>query len=63
MALLIEKVLRASDVTFKYILVTGYLAKCVSPSAHARAIQVGSDLEQDYRPSLSSRLAFTSDAS
>ena len=48
MAQLIEKVLRASDVTFKYILVTGYLAKCVSPSAHARAIQVGSKLTGAY---------------
>src|SRR5713101_5463323 len=48
MAQLIEKVLGASDVTFKYILVTGYLAKCVSPSAHARAIQVGSKLTGAY---------------
>jgi len=48
MGQLIESVLRASDVTFKYILVTGYLAKCVNPSAHARAIQVGSDLTGAY---------------
>ena len=45
---LIENVLGASDVTFKYILVTGYLAKCVNPSAHARAIQVGSSLDGAY---------------
>jgi hypothetical protein len=45
---LIENVLGASDVTFKYILVTGYLAKYVNPSAHARAIQVGSSLTGAY---------------
>src|SRR5664279_1500723 len=45
---LIENVLGASDVTFKYILVTGDLAKCVSASVHARAIQVGSSLNGAY---------------
>lgn len=45
---LIENVLGASDVTFKYILVTGYLAKYINPSAHARAIQVGSSLSGAY---------------
>lgn len=44
----IEAVLKASDVTFKYILVTGYLAKCIDPSAHARALQVGSKLQGAY---------------
>src|SRR5258708_7860472 len=45
---LIENVLAASDVTFKYILATGYLAKVVNPAAHARAIQVGSSLAGAY---------------
>jgi hypothetical protein len=45
---LIENVLGASGVTFKYILVTGYLAKCVNRAAHARAIQVGSSLTQAH---------------
>ena len=45
---LIEQVLGASDVTFKYLLVTGYVAKCVNPKAHARAIQVGSALKGAY---------------
>ena len=45
---LIENILGASDVTFKYILVTGYLAKSVNPSAHPRAIQVGSSLNGAY---------------
>lgn len=45
---LIEQVLAATDVTFKYILVTGYLAKYVNPSVHARALQVGSKLKGAY---------------
>ncbi len=45
---LIENVMAASDVTFKYILVTGYLAKCANPAAHARAIQAGSTLNGAY---------------
>jgi hypothetical protein len=45
---LIENVLNASDVTFKYILVTGYLAKYVNGSVHARALQVGSKLDGAY---------------
>lgn len=45
---LIEQVLAATDVTFKYILVTGYLAKYVNPSVHARALQVGSKLKDAY---------------
>jgi hypothetical protein len=45
---LIENVMAASDVTFKYILVTGYLAKCANPAAHARAIQAGSALNGAY---------------
>lgn len=48
MQMLIENVLRSSDVTFKYLLVTGYLAKCTNPAAHARAIQVGSALPGAY---------------
>ena len=45
---LIEQVLAATDVTFKYILVTGYLAKYINPSIHARALQVGSKLSESY---------------
>lgn len=45
---LIEQILGATDVTFKYILVTGYLAKYVNPSVHARALQVGSKLSEAY---------------
>lgn len=40
----IEAVMNAADVTFKYILVTGFLAKYVNPKVHARALQVGSAL-------------------
>jgi len=45
---LIEQVLAATDVTYKYILVTGYLAKYTNPSVHARALQVGSKLSEAY---------------
>jgi hypothetical protein len=45
---LIDNILGASDVTFKYILVTGYLAKCVNPLVHTRALQVGSSLNGAY---------------
>jgi hypothetical protein len=45
---LIEQVLGATDVTFKYILVTGYLAKYVNPSVHSRALQVSSKLSEAY---------------
>lgn len=45
---LIEQVLSANDITFKYILVTGYLAKHVNPNIHARALQVGSRLSGAY---------------
>ena len=45
---LIEQVLAATDVTFKYILVTGYLAKYVNPTVHTRALQVGSKLKGAY---------------
>ena len=45
---LIEQVLGATDVTFKYILITGYLAKYINPSVHARALQVGSKLSEAY---------------
>lgn len=40
----IEDVMDAADITFKYILVTGFLAKYVNPKAHARALQVSSAL-------------------
>ena len=45
---LIEQILAAISVTFKYILITGYLAKYVNPSVHARALQVGSKLSEAY---------------
>jgi len=45
---LIEQVLAATDITFKYILITGYLAKYINPSVHARALQVGSKLSEAY---------------
>jgi hypothetical protein len=45
---LIERVLKARDVTYKYILITGYLAKYVNSSAHTRALQVGSSLAGAY---------------
>ena len=45
---LIEQVLSASDVAFKYILVTAFLAKCVNRDIHARALQAGSSLNGAY---------------
>jgi hypothetical protein len=44
----IDEVLNASDVTYKYILATGYLGKCVNPDVHARALQKGSSLKGAY---------------
>lgn len=44
----IEEVLEASDVTYKYILVTGFLAKYINPNIHARSLQKGSSLEGAY---------------
>jgi len=44
----LEAVLSAPDVTFKYILVTGLLAKCVNPAVHPRALQVASKLKSAY---------------
>ena len=44
----IDGVMSASDVTFKYILVTGYVAKATNPKIHARAIQTGSSLRESY---------------
>jgi hypothetical protein len=45
---LIEQILAEDDVTFKYILITGYLAKYVNPSIHARALQKSSKLRGAY---------------
>lgn len=45
---LIEDVLAEEDITYKYILATGYLAKCVNPKAHARTLQVSSKLRGAY---------------
>jgi hypothetical protein len=44
----IDGVMSASDVTFKYILVTGYVAKFTNPRVHARALQTGSSLRESY---------------
>ncbi len=44
----LETVILASDVTYKYILVTGILAKCVNPSVHPRALQVASTLQHSF---------------
>jgi hypothetical protein len=45
---LIDSVMSATDVTFKYLLVTGYLAKYVNPKIHARALQARSTLKGAY---------------
>lgn len=45
---LLENLILASDVTFKYILVTGLLGKCTNKAVHPRALQVNSDLEHSY---------------
>lgn len=44
----IDGVMSASDVTFKYILVTGYVSKITNPRIHARALQTGSTLKESY---------------
>ncbi len=44
----IEEVMSAPGITFKYILVTGYLAKCVEPQVNARALQTRSSLQGAY---------------
>jgi hypothetical protein len=44
----LEAVIEAPDVTFKYLLVTGLLAKYVEPGIHPRVIQVASELEMSY---------------
>jgi hypothetical protein len=44
----IKQVLLARDVAFKYILVTGFLAKLTNPEAHPRALQAKSDLPGAY---------------
>src|SRR4051812_27742721 len=44
----LETILTASDVTYKYVLVTGILAKCVNPSVHPRSIQMASTLQHSF---------------
>jgi len=44
----IEKIMLAQDVTFKYILITGFLAKSVEPKINCRALQTGSALKESY---------------
>lgn len=48
MAQLIETILGATDITFKYLLVTGFLGKCANPRIQARALQAGSTLTGAY---------------
>lgn len=46
---LIDRVMQAEGAKgFRYLLVTGTLARCVDPDAHPRAIQAGSDLPGAY---------------
>lgn len=44
----VEGIIRSRSVTFKYILVTGVLAKCVNRAVHPRALQAASKLVQAY---------------
>jgi hypothetical protein len=44
----IDAILQAKDVTFRYILVTGVLAKLTNPKAHPRALQTQSSLDGAY---------------
>lgn len=44
----IESVIEAKDVTYKYILVTGLLARSVNDAVHPRALQTGSTLVNSY---------------
>jgi hypothetical protein len=44
----LHRILTSSRKTFKYVLVTGVLAKCVNPAAHPRALQAGSSLDGAY---------------
>jgi SacI restriction endonuclease len=45
---LLDAILRSENITFKYILVTGLLGKCVDPGVHPRALQTGSKLRKSY---------------
>ncbi|MBL8813681.1 MAG: restriction endonuclease, SacI family [Planctomycetaceae bacterium] len=47
-ARLIEEVIDSTNVTFKYILVTGLLGKFTEPKVHPRALQTGSALVHSY---------------
>src|SRR4051794_7949490 len=44
----LDAVLKAKDVAFKYIMVTGLLGKCTEPAVHPRALQAGSSIEGAY---------------
>lgn len=44
----VERIISSRPVTFKYILVTGVLAKCANPKVHPRALQAGSGLSEAY---------------
>jgi hypothetical protein len=44
----LESILSSSELTFKYILVTGILAKYVNHKVHSRALQAGSQLSGAY---------------
>lgn len=43
-----DAVMSATDVTYKYMLVTGYAAKATNPQVHARALQTRSTLRESY---------------
>jgi len=45
---LVKKVMEAPDITYKYVLVTGFLAKCTEGQVHPRALQAGSSLSEAY---------------
>lgn len=44
----LQSVMAGTDVTYKYILVTGILGKYVNPNVHPRALQAGSKLPGAY---------------
>lgn len=45
---LLEAIMESSNVTFKYILVTGLLGKLTQPKVHPRALQTSSKLRHSY---------------
>jgi len=45
---LLDAVMKAPDVAYKYILVTGLLAKCADARIHPRSLQASSSLDEAY---------------